>query len=127
MQVLLMGHIDGKDFRVLVPVHKAKDVCPAHKFAMALDLNLGALDFQPRNVIFGRRIEFCEKDDCLVRSEVDLDDVRETLVDLENVGLADLMKELRNRAKVVNKQRRRYLTGAINLAVRTSSSTSLLY
>ncbi len=104
MHVLLMEHIDGKDFRILVLVHKAKDVCPAHKLAMVLGLNLDALDFQPRNVIFGRRIEFCEKDDCLVRSEVDLDDVCETLVDLENVRLADLMKKLRNRA-----QRRRYL------------------
>ncbi len=76
---------------------------------MALNLNLGALDFQPRNGIFGRRIEFCKKDDCPVRSEVDLDDVSG---DLENVGLADPMKKLGNpgyRVKVVNEQRRRYL------------------
>ncbi|PBK86655.1 hypothetical protein ARMGADRAFT_533895 [Armillaria gallica] len=63
-----MEHIDGKDFRILVPVQKAKNVCPAHKLAvinMALNLNLDAfvrgvypLDFQPRNVILrnpGRR------------------------------------------------------------------------
>ncbi len=57
-------------------------------------------------------MEFCEKDDCPVYSEVNLDDVRGVLVDLENVGLGDLMKKLRKqkyRAKVVNQQRRRYL------------------
>ncbi len=123
MHVLLMEHIDGKDLRILVPVQKTKDVCPAHKLAiinMALNLNLDtlvrgvySLDFQPRNVIWrnpGRRTatESCEKSDCPVRSEVDLDNVRGVLVDLENVGLGDPMKELRKlryRAKVVNKQR----------------------
>ncbi|PBK61240.1 hypothetical protein ARMSODRAFT_1025763 [Armillaria solidipes] len=125
VHVLLMEHIDSKDFRILVPVEKAKDVCPAHKLTiinMALHLNLDAfvrgvfpLDFQPRNVILrtpGRRIKFCEKDDCPVHSEVDLDDVRGVLVDLENVGLGGPMKKLRKpayRAKVVNKQRWRYL------------------
>ncbi len=125
-----MEHIDGKDFCILDPVQKAKDVCPAHKLAiinMALNLNLDtfvcgvcSLDLQasalqPRDVILrnpGRHIKFCEKDDCPVRSEVDLDDVREMLVGLENVGLGDPMKKLRKlayRAKVVNKQRRRYL------------------
>lgn len=66
----------------------AKDVCPAHKLTiinMALNLNLDAFvrgvypwDFQPRNVILrnpGRHMEFCEKDDCPVYSEVNLDDV----------------------------------------------------
>ncbi|PBK84345.1 hypothetical protein ARMGADRAFT_1088383 [Armillaria gallica] len=61
VHVLLMGHIDGKDFRILVPVQKAKDVYPAHKLAiinMALNLKLDTFvcgvylfDFQPRNVI----------------------------------------------------------------------------
>ncbi len=40
---ILMEHIDGKVFRILVPIQKAKDVCPAHKLAMALNLNLGAI------------------------------------------------------------------------------------
>ncbi|SJK98292.1 uncharacterized protein ARMOST_01555 [Armillaria ostoyae] len=101
IHVLLMKHIHGKDFRILVPVQKAKDVCPAHKFAMALNLNLDASDFQPRN----GTLDAASKDDCLVRPEVDLDDVRGVSVDLENVGLAAPMKKLRYRAKVVDKQR----------------------
>ncbi|KAK0437914.1 uncharacterized protein EV420DRAFT_154850 [Desarmillaria tabescens] len=125
VHVLLMEHIDGKDLRILAPVPKAKDVCAAHKLAiinMALNLNLDAFvrgvypqDFQPRNVILRRPrhcVEFCDKEDCPVRSEVDLDDVRGVLVDLEKVGLGDPMKKLRNlgyRTKVINKQRRRYL------------------
>ncbi len=124
VHVLLMEHIDGKDFRILVPVHKAKDVRPAHKLAIILSLNLDAfvrgvypLDFQPQNVISrnpGRHTvtDVCEKSDCPVRPEVDLVDVRGVLVDLENVGLGDPIKKLRRqacRAKVVNKQRWRYL------------------
>ncbi|KAK0437917.1 uncharacterized protein EV420DRAFT_155007 [Desarmillaria tabescens] len=125
VHVLLMEHIDGKDLRVLVPKAKAKDVCAAHKLAiinMALNLNLDAFvrgvypqDFQPRNVILRRPqhcMEFYDKDDCPVRSEVDVDDVRGVLVDLEKVGLGDPMKKLKNlsyRTKVINKQRRRYL------------------
>ncbi len=44
-----------------------------------------------------------------MRSEVDLGNVRGVLGDLENVRLADPMKKLGYRAKVVNKQRQRYL------------------
>ncbi|PBK86645.1 hypothetical protein ARMGADRAFT_1066537 [Armillaria gallica] len=74
MHVLLMEHIDGKDFCILIPVQKAKDVCPAHKLAiinMALNLNLDAfvrgvypLDFLLRNVILwnpGRASSFARR------------------------------------------------------------------
>lgn len=48
MHVLLIEHIDGKDFHVLVPVQKAKDGCHAHKLViinMALNLNLDTFIF----------------------------------------------------------------------------------
>ncbi|PBK86660.1 hypothetical protein ARMGADRAFT_1035513 [Armillaria gallica] len=77
VHVLLMEHIDGKDFHILVPVQKAKGICPAHILAMALNLNLGAI---PRNVI-----------------------VRNPRRRLRGGRLAGY------RAKVVNKQQRRYL------------------
>ncbi|KAK0437920.1 uncharacterized protein EV420DRAFT_1586965 [Desarmillaria tabescens] len=101
VHVPLMEHINGTNLRIFVPVPNAKAICDAHKLAiinMALNLNLDAftrgvypLEFQPRNVILRRpQVGRCffEKEDCLVRSEVDLDDVRDVLVDLGKVRAA---------------------------------------
>lgn len=58
---------------------------------MALDSNLDAGNVTSRNS--GRCIDFCEQP---LHSEVGMDDVRGPLADLENVGLTDPMKKIRN-------------------------------
>ncbi|KAK0448882.1 uncharacterized protein EV420DRAFT_1483303 [Desarmillaria tabescens] len=67
------------------------------------------------NVILWRPLQlercFSDKEDCPVRSEVDLDNVRGVLADLEKVEPADPMKKLKNLAyweEVVNKQGRSF-------------------
>ncbi len=123
MHVLLMEHIDGKELRILVHVCQRRLPCTqAHHHQHGLKPESGRIR------TWGVSLGLSAEERHLAEPWTTHGVLREgrlpgvlrgefgrcswVLVDLENVGLGDLMKKLRKqkyRAKVVNQQRRRYL------------------